>query len=96
MPEEISNVCNKISVDTVHVTWGGYNSIHIFVTVMNTFLYLGKIEISMLRNSRQTPPPTNCFKTFILSVVFWKNQNQISVRLKNKKQASDLPKVDAE
>lgn len=50
----------------------------------------------MLRNSRQTPPPTNCFKTFILSVVFWKNQNQISVWLKNKKQASDLPKADAE
>lgn len=45
VPEEISNVCNKISVDTVHVTRRGYNSIHIFVTIMNTFFYLGKIEI---------------------------------------------------
>lgn len=42
MREEISNVCNKVSVDTVHVTWRGYNRVHIFVAIMNTFLYLGK------------------------------------------------------
>lgn len=45
VPEEISNVCNKISIDTVHVTRRGYNSIHIFVTIMDTLFYLGKIEI---------------------------------------------------
>lgn len=52
--EEISNVRNKISIDTIHVTWCGYNSIHIFVTIMNTFFYLGKIKTLkiMLRNSR--------------------------------------------
>lgn len=47
VPEEISNVRNKISVDTVHVTWRGYNGIHIFVTIMNAFLYLGKINMNV-------------------------------------------------
>lgn len=53
MREEIGNVCNKVSVDTVHVTWCGYNRVHIFVAIMNTFLYLGKTDTLkiMVRNS---------------------------------------------
>lgn len=67
--EEISNVRDKISIDTIHVTWRGYNSIHIFVTIMNAFFYLGKTETLkiMLRNSRQSylKRRTHCFKIFI-------------------------------
>lgn len=53
--KKISNMCNKISIDTIHVTRRGYNSIHIFVTIMNTFFYLGKTEMLkiMVRNSKQ-------------------------------------------
>ena len=50
--EEISNVCDKISIDTIHVTWCGYNRIHIFVTIINTFFYLGKIETLEIALSR--------------------------------------------
>lgn len=48
--EEVSNVHNKISIDTIHVTWCGYNSIHIFVAIMNTFFYLEKKQHRNIKN----------------------------------------------
>lgn len=42
-------MCNKISIDTIHVTRRGYNGIHIFMTIVNTFFYLGKTEMLKIR-----------------------------------------------
>lgn len=69
--EEISNICDKVNIDTIHITWCGYNSIHIFVAIMNTFFYLGKTETLkvILTNSKQSNLK-RCANYFKLSQVF--------------------------
>lgn len=108
--EEISNICDKVNIDTIHITWCGYNSIHIFVAIMNTFFYLGKTEKVILKNSKQSNLKrcTNYFKLlqvfvwflFFCFVSFFRKhlvfQETISVLPKNKKQVSDLFKRDYE